>query len=133
MKDDNKIKVIPQMKRFGEDSKSRIAHQRIVANGIEFDSKVEHDRYLELLTMEQQGLISGLECHPVYDLIPTQKVPGKRSFRGHRYTADFRYNRNGETIVEDVKSTRSREERDYIINRKLMWLLLGVYVEEVVR
>lgn len=131
--ENEKIKVIPQIKRMGEASKSRINHQRVVANGIEFDSKVEHDRYLELLVMERSGAISELECHPTWELIPTQKVPGKRALRGHRYTADFKYMRGGKLIVEDVKSVRSREERDYIINRKLMWLLKGIYVEEVVR
>lgn len=129
----NKVKAMPQMKRFGENKSGKIPHQRIIANGIEFDSKAEHDRYLELLIMERAGMISQLECHPVYELIPTQKVPGRRTLRGHRYTADFRYIRDGETIVEDVKSVRTREERDYIINRKLMWMLLGIYVEEVVR
>ena len=131
--ENEKIKGIPQIKRMGEASKSRINHQRVVANGIEFDSKVDHDRYLELLVMERAGAISELECHPTWELIPTQKVPGKRALRGHRYTADFKYMRDGKLIVEDVKSVRSREERDYIINRKLMWMLLGIYVEEVVR
>lgn len=128
-----KLKAIPQMKRMGEATKGRINHQRVVANGIEFDSKVEHDRYLELLVMERAGVITELECHPVWELIPPQKVPGKRGFRGHRYTADFRYMRDGKMVVEDVKSVRTREERDYIINRKLMWMLKGIYVEEVVR
>lgn len=128
-----KVKAIPQMKRMGEKSKSRINSQRVIANGIEFDSKIEHDRYLELLVMEREGVISELQCHPAWELIPPQKVPGKRTLRGHRYTADFKYVRNGKEVVEDVKSVRSREERDYIINRKLMWMLLGIYVEEVVR
>lgn len=128
-----KVKAIPQMKRMGEKSKSRINSQRVIANGIEFDSKIEHDRYLELLVMEREGVISELQCHPAWELIPPQKVPGKRPFRGHRYTADFRYMRDGKMIVEDVKSVKTREERDYIINRKLMWMLLGIYVEEVVR
>jgi hypothetical protein len=127
------VRPIPQMKRMGENKSGRIPHQRVEVNGIVFDSKSEHDRYLELLILERAGVITGLECHPVYELIPTQKVPGKRAFRGHKYTADFRYIRDGETIVEDVKSEKTREERDYIINRKLMWMLLGIYVEEVVR
>lgn len=127
------FKTIPQMKRLGENKSGRIPHQKIVVNGIEFDSKVEHDRYLELLIMERTGVISELECHPAWELIPAQKVPGKRAFRGHKYTADFKYIKDGKLIVEDVKSVRTREERDYIINRKLMWMLHGIYVEEVVR
>ena len=35
--------------------------------------------------------------------------------------------------MEDVKSVQTREERDYSINRKLMWMMLGIYVHEVVK
>ena len=119
--------------RFGETSSGRIPHERIKVGDEVFDSLAEKDRYLELLVMQKAGIISELQCHPAWELIPTQKVPGKRTFRGHRYTADFSYIRDGQVIVEDVKSERTREERDYIINRKLMWMLKGIYVEEVIR
>lgn len=118
---------------FGEKKSGRIPHERTKVGDMEFDSLAEKDRYLELLVMQKAGVISDLECHPQWVLIPSQKVPGHQTFRPHRYTADFKYVRDGKTIVEDVKSERTREERDYIINRKLMWMLLGIYVEEVLR
>lgn len=122
-----------QIKSIGERRTGRIPHNYVKVGNEVFDSQSEADRYMELLVMQKAGIIKDLECHPHYDLIPSQKVPGHQSFRAHGYTADFRYSRDGEQIVEDVKSVRTREERDYIINRKLMWMLKGIYVHEVIR
>ena len=36
-----------------------------------------------------------------------------------RYTADFRYKRNGVTIIEDVKS-KITKTRDYILRKKIL-------------
>lgn len=121
------------IKSYGERRSGRIPHNYVKVGGETFDSQSEADRYMELKIMEKAGIISDLVCHPSFELIPAQKVPGQRGFRGHRYTADFQYVRDGETIVEDVKSVRTREERDYIINRKLMWRDLHIFVHEVVR
>jgi len=131
--DGKKLNSKAQMRRFGEARSGKVPHQRIVANGIEFDSKAEHDRYLELLCMQRTGVISQLECHPRYEIIPSQKIPGKRNFQAAHYTADFKYIRDGKEIVEDVKSTYTREDQAYILRRKLMYLVHGIYVEEVVR
>lgn len=121
------------MKAYGEKKGGRVPHQRIVANGIEFDSKAEHDRYLELRLMECAGYISELECHPRYEIIPKQEVKGHRAFLPAHYTADFRYkDKDGIVHVEDVKSSYTREAQDYILRRKLMYLVHGIYVEEVV-
>lgn len=126
-------KARKQIKSFGERRSGRIPHNYVKVGNETFDSQSEADRYMELLVMQKAGIIRDLECHPHFDLIPGQKVPGHPSFRAHGYTADFRYIRDGEEIIEDVKSVRTREERDYIINRKLMWMLKGIYVHEVVR
>lgn len=131
----NKPIYIPraQMKSFGEKKAGRIPHNYTKVNGIEFDSQAEADRYMELLVLQKAGKISELQIQPQWELIPPQKVPGRQSFRKHVYTADFSYIRDGQLIVEDVKSKRTREERDYRINRKLMWMLKGIYVEEVLK
>ena len=122
-----------QQKTFGERSAGKIPHNYVRIGNETFDSQAEADRYMELLVAQKAGLISALECHPHFDLIPFQKVPGHKGLRAHGYTADFQYMRDGEQIVEDVKSVRTREERDYIINRKLMFMLKGIYVHEVIR
>ena len=126
-------KRINQIQGYGQRSAGRIPHNYVRIGNETFDSQAEADRYMELRVAEKAGLISDLECHPHYDLIPSQKVPGKKGFRPHGYTADFRYMRDGKEVVEDVKSERTREERDYIINRKLMYMLKGIYVNEVIR
>ena len=108
-------------------------NKKTIVDGIEFDSKVEHDRYLELLVMERAGVITDLVCHPEWEIIPKQKIPGHRAFLPAHYTADFKYMRDGVLHVEDVKSTYTREDQAYILRRKLMYLVHGIYVEEVVR
>lgn len=126
-------KNISQLPCLGQSKSGKVPHQKIIANGIEFDSKVEHDRYLELLCMEKAGVISELVCHPEWEIIPRQKIPGHRAFLPAHYTADFKYVRDGVEHVEDVKSTYTREDQAYILRRKLMYLVHGIYVEEVVR
>ena len=124
---------IRPIKTYGERRSGKIPHNYVKVGEEQFDSQAEADRYMELLVLQKAGVITALRCHPRYDLIPAQKVPGQRGFRAHGYTADFAYIRDGQEIIEDVKSVRTREERDYIINRKLMWMLKGLYVHEVVR
>lgn len=131
--DGRKVSAKAQIKRYGETRSGKVPHQRIVANGIEFDSKAEHDRYLELLVMQRAGIISDLRCHPRWEVIPSQKVPGHRGFMAAHYTADFAYIRDGVEHVEDVKSTYTREDQAYILRRKLMYQVHGIYVEEVIR
>ena len=127
-------KQIAPLPRMGEGKRGRVAHSHIRANGIEFDSKAEHDRYLELLCMEQAGHISGLCCHPEFQILPPQTIPGRPGFRGARYTADFAYtDRAGQRHVEDVKSAYTRQDPAYVLRRKLMYLMNGIYVEEVLR
>lgn len=124
-----------QMPRVGETKSGKISHTKIKVGDIEFDSIAEHDRYLELLIKQNEGEITELECQPRYEILPKQETPpGKRNFKPIYYTPDFRYkNRDGETVVEEVKSEYSRHEKDYVIRRKLILYTLGVYVEEVIR
>ncbi len=124
-----------QKRRLGDKKSGKINHQVIYANGIKFDSKAEHDRYLELLLMQRAGLISDLECHPNYEILPKQETPaGKQNFRPVVYTPDFRYwDKDGNEHVEEIKSEYTRTEKDYVIRRKLIFYMLGIYVEELVR
>jgi len=130
-----KIRSYAPLRSFGEKKTGRIPHEPVKFNGIEFDSLSERDRYLELLVMERAGIISDLQCHPEFEIIPRQTHPetGKFAFHPAHYTADFQYVRDGKTIVEDVKSKITREEKDWILRRKLMLYVNGIYVEEIVR
>lgn len=85
---------------------SKYHNKKILVDGIEFDSKLEAKRYLELRQDEAFGLITNLELQPVFELIPSFKKNGK-TFRKTTYKADFSYIRNGKKIVEDTKGFRT--------------------------
>ena len=126
------VRTIParaQIAGYGEKNSGRVNHTKIRVGDLVFDSVTEHDRYLELRVMEKAGMISDLECHPSYEILPKQETPaGKPNFRPVVYTPDFRYKKDGKTIVEEVKSEYTRHEKDYLI-----LYTLGIYVEEIVR
>jgi hypothetical protein len=86
--------------------------RKVTFNGIVFDSQIEGQRYLQLLSMEQTGDISHLVCHPKFELQPSFKHHGK-TIRAITYTADFQYTdlANGDVIVEDVKGRNNRAKR----------------------
>ena len=130
-----RIRSYAPLRSFGEKNAGRIPHETIKFDGIEFDSLSEKDRYIELKVMQKAGIISDLKVHPRFEIIPRQTDPktGKFLFHPTHYTADFQYVRDGRTIIEDVKSKVTREEKDYILRRKLMFYVNGIYVEEVVK
>lgn len=114
-------------------------NRKATINGITFDSKKEAHRYQELKLLEKAGEISGLQLQVKYVLIPAQYEPdtvgnrggikkGKLIERECSYIADFVYQENRETVVEDTKGMRTK---DYIIKRKLMLWVHGIRIREV--
>lgn len=97
-------------------------------DGITFDSRKEADRYAELKLLERSGAIHNLRRQVRYELIPAQKKDGKTVERACHYIADFVYEENGKTVVEDVKGYRTKE---YVLKRKLMLQVHGIEVREV--
>lgn len=97
-------------------------------DGITFDSRKEADRYAELKLLERSGAIHNLQRQVRYELIPAQKKDGKTVERACHYIADFVYEENGKTVVEDVKGYRTKE---YVLKRKLMLQVHGIEVREV--
>ena len=113
----------------------------MVVNGIEFDSKKEAVRFLELQALEKAGKIGCLERQKKFVLVPAQYEPdtigprggkkkGKLLEREVSYYADFFYMGENGFVVEDVKSEATRTP-EYIIKRKLMRWLHGLEVLEV--
>ena len=106
--------------------------------GIRFDSKKESARYGELKIMEKRGIIHNLQRQVRYELIPKQSLPTpvrdqknknwRYSEKAVIYKADFVYEKDGQTVVEDVKGYRTHE---YKIKRKLMLYVHGIQVMEV--
>jgi len=108
-------------------------------DGIVFDSKREAERYKELRILEKAGKISDLKRQVKYILIPAQREPdivgpkggvkpGRLLEHEWSYYADFVYNVDGYTVVEDVKGMRTPE---YISKRKAMLWFHGIRIKEV--
>lgn len=124
--------------------KHKYGNKKIRAgNGQVFDSKKEYRRWVELSLLERAGEITNLQRQVPFLLIPEQRAPSTETYkRGPRagqpkqgpvlerrvmYIADFVYEQNGETVVEDAKGLRTKE---YVIKRKLMLYQYGIRIKE---
>lgn len=75
-----------------------------VVDGINFDSKREARRWIELQIMARTGAVTDLERQVTFILAPSVRIAGeKRARPALRFKADFRYIYHGATIVEDAK------------------------------
>lgn len=122
---------------------SKYLNRKIIINGESFDSRKEARRYQELLLQQKAGMISGLERQKKFVLIPTQREPDIIGARGGKhpgkviekecaYIADFVYQVQGQTVVEDVKGYRMGGAYTvFTIKRKLMLERYGIRVLEV--
>lgn len=140
-------------RRWYRSNKNKLNNKSIVIDGIEFQSKREGNRYCELKLLQRAGKISNLELQKKYELIPAQYETvetGEYYQRGPKkgqpktkqvcieqamaYIADFVYEEDGETIVEDVKGfrdTSSATYAKYVIKRKLMLYIYGIKIHEI--
>lgn len=106
---------------------SKYHNQKTKVMGREFDSRHEAERYMQLRSMEQNGIISDLRCQVPYELVRSQRVCGKM-IRASYYIADFVYNRDGEVVVEDAKGVKTAV---YQLKKKLMAVNYGILIQEV--
>jgi hypothetical protein len=121
-------------------SQNKYGAQKCQVNGEVFDSRKEAMRWQELRILEQAGHIANLRRQVKYVLIPAQKettveVRKKGAKRVERvverecaYVADFVYEEDGETVVEDAKGVRTEA---YKIKKKLMLYVHGIKIREV--
>lgn len=106
--------------------------RKVTYGGVEFDSKDEMMRYIDLSDKQKGGLISNLHRQVSFVLIPRQsktvvkrlktkdKVVEKFLENPATYTCDFLYKENGIYVCEDVKSTFTRGDKSYVLRRKMM-------------
>ena len=106
---------------------SKYHARKVSVDGITFDSKKEARRWSELKLMESAGIITNLQRQVTFQLLPSQKGEG-RTERPAKYVADFTYQENGQTVVEDTKGMKTK---DYILKRKMMLFIHGITVKEV--
>ena len=103
-----------------------------------FDSELEWGRYLFLSNRQKEGEISGLRRQVEYLLIPAQYGTEIRRLktkdkevrvmleRPCSYIADFVYERNGKTIVEDCKGAKAIITETAKIKKKLLLWVHGI-------
>ena len=100
---------------FPAEKKHKYNAKAIVIDGIKFSSKKEGQRYSQLKLQEHCGFIKDLKLQPVFVLQEGFEHDGKKE-RPIKYVADFAYEKNGRTIVEDAKGMRLPA---YKIKRKM--------------
>ncbi len=102
------------------------------SDGIVHDSQREANRWVELNLLQKAGQIKNLNRQVKFVLIPKQvEYVGKKVKvleREVAYIADFVYQENGQTVVEDSKGMKTK---DYIIKRKLMLYIHKIKIREV--
>lgn len=114
----------------------KYGNHKIVNSFGTFDSELEWGRFVFLSNLQKEGKISGLKRQVEYQLLPAQyrseikhlktkdKVVERLVERPCSYKADFVYERDGKTIVEDCKgeSTKlfSTQTPDFKIKKKMM-------------
>ena len=108
---------------------SKYKSRKVTIDGITFDSKKESERYKELKLLRQAGIISNLELQKRFELQPSFICNGKR-YRPIYYICDFYYNRDGEWIIEDVKSEITKKDKVYKLKKKMM-AFKGLEITEV--
>lgn len=130
--------------RFGKREKGKkYNNTKVEYDGIKFDSKKEMQRYLVLKTAEENGLISNLQLQVRFELIPAvkeeyiehlktkDKIKTKTVQLPITYTCDFMYDKEGETIIEDIKASPKMLPKEYTLKKKMMFALKGIKIKEV--
>lgn len=105
---------------------SKYRNQRCMHDGITFDSRRERDRWVTLSRQLAAGEISDLERQVAYVLAEPVVINGRKK-PALRYIADFVYERDGKTVIEDVKGVITPE---YRIKRHLM-AARGLHIVEI--
>lgn len=95
---------------------SKYKAQKTTVDGIEFDSKKEAKRYIELRYLEKIGQICNLQRQVPF-LLQEGFINNKgKKIREINYIADFVYEQFDTKIVEDTKGFRTPE---YLLKKKM--------------
>ena len=128
-----------------EEKTSKYRNKKVIIDDIEFDSKREGQRYLVLKDALERGVISNLILQPKFELIPAireeyvkhlktkDKVETRTVQLAITYKADFQYDKDGLTIVEDVKASPKMTALDkaFLIKEKLFRWRFGFSIKRV--
>ncbi len=123
--------------------KSKYRNEKVTYQGMSFDSKKELQRYLFLLDAERRGVISDLQRQVKFELIPAiteeyvahlktkDKVKTRTLQLAVMYICDFTYIKDGQMVIEDVKSSPSLVTKEYRLKKKMMFAIHRLNVKEV--
>lgn len=103
----------------------KYGNKPMVLYGIRFASKKEAHRYLILREDLRLGRITKLEVQPEYEIWVLRE--DGTEIRVAKYIADFRYVRDGKTVIEDVKGVRTPV---YKLKKKLIEARYGIRILE---
>ena len=130
-------------KKLFNNKGNKYGNKKVEYDGLKFDSKKEKDRYIFLKAQEKLGNIQDLQLQVKYELIPAIKeeyvehlktkdrVKTRTVQLAITYTCDFQYYKNGELIIEDVKSSPKMLAKEYILKKKILFALKGLKITEV--
>lgn len=111
---------------------SKYLNKKTTVDGLTYDSAKEARRGAQLAMMQDAGMIADLKRQVSYVLAPAVTLAGERRKKPPlRYVADFTYMRDGQLVIEDVKSEHSRTLDAYRIKRHLMKSVLNLDITEV--
>lgn len=111
--------------RYSKNHISKYRNQKVMVDGIKFDSKKEARRYQELKLLKRSGKIENLRLQVPYVLIDKSNHG-----RAIKYIADFVYYDNAlkKEIVEDTKGYRTDI---YKLKKRLMVERYGIEIKEL--
>lgn len=112
--------------------KTKYGNRRCSMDGFTFDSVAEMNRYADLKFLQLTGVISDLELQKPFVLQEAFRDLNGKWQREIRYIADFYYydNEKKEWVIEDVKSSATKDNSVYKIKKKMM-LYKGLEIREV--
>ena len=102
-------------------------NQKVIYNGIKFDSQREKNYYIKLLLLQEYNMIEDLKRQVKFELQPGYEINGKK-IKSINYLADFTYREKGKLHVIDVKGVRTNE---YKLKKKMFEYKYNIEIEEV--
>lgn len=111
-----------------ERKESKYRNQKTEVSGIQFDSKKEARRFVELMELLNSGEITDSRLQHNITLIEGFTMTDGTRIKPEVYKADFSYIKDGRRIYEDTKGKRTNE---YLIKRKQVADKLGILIVEV--
>ena len=90
-------------------ARNKYGAKKTLVGDINFDSKKEAGRWMELQLLERAGVISELQRQVKIDLMGQHGPLLTRTGRKMRFTVDFAYTEKGAVIYEDVKGYATRD------------------------